>query len=196
VTRPLEHRCALIAGASQGLGLEIARTYLAAGASLMICARDARRLDQAFRALKTQAAAIGPAGDRQAVIALPADVSQAHEVRALVDQTLAEFGHLDVLVNCAAVIGPIGPLEEVDAHQWARSIEINLIGAALLTHAVLPHFKTRRRGKIIHVSGGGATQPLPALSAYAASKAGLVRMVETLAEETRASTSMPWRPAR
>ena len=185
MTRLLENHCAIITGASQGLGLAIARSYLAAGASLMICARDARQLDQAFRALKALVASAGHPSARQAVIALPADVSQPRDVAALVDQTLAEFGRLDVLVNSAAVAGPIGPIEAVDWQQWVRTIEINLIGAALLSHAVLPHFKRVRRGKLIHLSGGGATQPLPMLSAYAASKAGLVRLVETLAEEAR-----------
>jgi 3-oxoacyl-[acyl-carrier protein] reductase len=82
--------------------------------------------------------------------------------------------------------GPIGPLEELDWLQWQRTIEINLMGAVWLSRAALPHFKRISRGKIIQLSGGGATQPTPMLSAYAASKAAVVRFVETLAHETRA----------
>ncbi len=184
MTRALEHRCAIVTGASRGLGFEIARTFLAAGASLMICARDAGRLDQAFCALKALAPSAG-SGSAPSLVALPADVSRPRDVTAVVEQTVAEFGRIDVLVNSAGVAGPIGPLEQLDPQHWSRAIEINLIGAALLSHAVLPHFKRARYGKLIHMSGGGATQPLPMLSAYAASKAGLVRLVETLAAETR-----------
>jgi NAD(P)-dependent dehydrogenase (short-subunit alcohol dehydrogenase family) len=109
------------------------------------------------------------------------------DVTALVDRALAEFGRVDVVVNNAGVAGPIGALEDLDWTQWMRTIEINLMGAVWLSRAVLPHFKRAGRGKIIQLSGGGATKPMPRLSAYAASKAAVVRFVETLAEEVR-----PW----
>jgi NAD(P)-dependent dehydrogenase (short-subunit alcohol dehydrogenase family) len=125
-----------------------------------------------------------PAG--QSIIAIPADVSQVRDATALVDRALTEFGRLDVIVNNAGIAGPIGPLEELDWAQWQRTIEINLMGAVWLSRAALPHFKRMRRGKIIQLSGGGATQPTPMLSAYAASKAAVVRFIETLAHETRA----------
>jgi NAD(P)-dependent dehydrogenase (short-subunit alcohol dehydrogenase family) len=181
MSQPLAERCAIVTGASRGLGFEIAKSYLAAGANLMICARDARLLDQAFRELQR----LTPEG--QLVIALPADVSQVRDVTALVDRALAEFGRVDVVVNNAGVAGPIGALEDLDWTQWMRTIEINLMGAVWLSRAVLPHFKRAGRGKIIQLSGGGATKPMPRLSAYAASKAAVVRFVETLAEEVR-----PW----
>ena len=107
------------------------------------------------------------------------------EVQALVDAALSQFGCLDILVNNAGVAGPCGTLETIDWQEWTRAIEINLLGSVLPSRAVLPHFKKVRRGKIIQLSGGGATNPLPHLSAYAASKAAVVRFMETLAEETR-----------
>jgi NAD(P)-dependent dehydrogenase (short-subunit alcohol dehydrogenase family) len=76
-------------------------------------------------------------------------------------------------------------VEDVDWSEWLRAIEINVLGAVMLCRSVLPHFKSRGYGKIIQLSGGGATNPLPRLSAYAASKAAVVRFMETLAEETR-----------
>lgn len=179
MTRALEQHCAIVTGASQGLGYEIAKTYIGAGANLLICARDARVLDKAFGELK----ALMPAG--QSIIAIPADVSQVRDATALVDRALTEFGRLDVIVNNAGVAGPIGPLEELDCVEWQRTVEINLMGAVWLSRAALPHFKRIRRGKIIQLSGGGATQPTPMLSAYAASKAAVVRFIETLAQETR-----------
>jgi NAD(P)-dependent dehydrogenase (short-subunit alcohol dehydrogenase family) len=180
MTDALEQHCAIVTGASQGLGFEIAKTYIGAGANLLICARDARVLDKAFGELRQ----LVPTG--QSIIAIPADVSQVRDATALVDRALTEFGRLDVIVSNAGVAGPIGPLEELDWVQWQRTVEINLMGAVWLSRAALPHFKRIRRGKIIQLSGGGATQPTPMLSAYAASKAAVVRFVETLAQETRA----------
>jgi len=74
----------------------------------------------------------------------------------------------------------------VDWAEWVQAIEVNLLGSILLCRELLPHFKKNRYGKIIQLSGGGATNPLPRLSAYAASKAAIVRFAETLAEEVRA----------
>jgi NAD(P)-dependent dehydrogenase (short-subunit alcohol dehydrogenase family) len=162
-----------------GLGFEIAKKYLEAGASLMICARNEMLLDKAALALRPLA------GTGQSLLALPADISKLADVTALVGAALREFGHLDVLVNNAGVAGPCGAIENVDLKEWFRAIEINLLGCVLLSRAVLPHFKKAARGKIIQLSGGGATSPLPGLSAYAASKAAVIRFVETLAEETR-----------
>jgi 3-oxoacyl-[acyl-carrier protein] reductase len=180
MSHALEQHCAIVTGASQGLGYEIAKTYIGAGANLLICARDARILDKAFGELKQ----LVPAA--QSIIAIPADVSQVRDATALVDRALTEFGRLDVIISNAGIAGPIGPLEELDWAQWQRTIEINLMGAVWLSRAALPHFKRMRRGKIIQLSGGGATQPTPMLSAYAASKAAVVRFIETLAQETRA----------
>jgi NAD(P)-dependent dehydrogenase (short-subunit alcohol dehydrogenase family) len=83
------------------------------------------------------------------------------------------------------VYGPKGPIEQVDWLEWVRAIEINLLGSVLVARAVLPHLKRRGYGKLIQLSGGGATAPLPNLSAYAASKAAIVRFMETIAHEVR-----------
>jgi NAD(P)-dependent dehydrogenase (short-subunit alcohol dehydrogenase family) len=179
MAKVLENRCAIISGASQGLGFEIAKKYLEAGASLMICARNREALDQSALELRKLA------GPGQSVVAQRADVSKPMDVARLVDDAFREFGRLDILVNNAGVAGPVGALESVDWQDWIRTIEINLLGSVLLSRAVVPHFKRAKRGKIIQLSGGGATAPLPNLSAYAASKAAVVRFVETLAEETR-----------
>lgn len=179
MNRALENRCAIITGASRGLGAEIAKKYLEAGASVMICARHGADLDKSLAKLKSFA------GPGQSVIARAADISQSRDVTALVDEALHEFGHLDILVNNAAVAGPIGSIDSVDWHEWLRAIEINLLGTVLLCRAILPHFRQAGRGKIVQLSGGGATGPLPYLSAYASSKTAVIRFVETLAEETR-----------
>jgi NAD(P)-dependent dehydrogenase (short-subunit alcohol dehydrogenase family) len=176
---PLQHKVAVVTGASHGLGFEISRKYLEAGANLMICARDEQPLDAARQRLASAA------GDGQVILAVAADVSREADVARVVDATLRQFGRVDILVNNAGVYGPKGPVEEVDWAQWVRAIEINLLGAVLTCRAVLPHFKAVGGGKIIQLSGGGATKPLPMISAYAASKAAVIRFIETLAEEVR-----------
>lgn len=175
----LTGRAALVTGANRGLGLEIARAFVAAGGSVMLCARDAGPLEVAG----CQMAAL--AGKGQSVIWLTCDVTDATQIFSVVQQSIQEFGGLQILVNNAGVYGPFGPIENVDLSEWARAVEINLLGSVLPTRAVLPHFKASGYGKIIQISGGGATNPLPGISAYAASKAAVVRFAETVAEECK-----------
>lgn len=179
MTYSLAGRAAIITGASQGLGLEIARAYVAAGASVLLCARDAAALETA------RAELAGLAGPGQTVLAQAADVARGEDVERLAAVALQSFPRLHILVNNAGVYGPKGPIELVDWDAWVEAIQINLLGSVLLCRAVLPHFKAQRYGKIIQLSGGGATNPLPRISAYAASKAAVVRFAETLAEELR-----------
>jgi NAD(P)-dependent dehydrogenase (short-subunit alcohol dehydrogenase family) len=169
----LEGRAALITGASQGLGREIARAYLLEGARVVICARSPDSLDAALDELSL----LGEVSARVADVASPEDVD------GLMEFALQRLGSLDVLVNNAGIYGPKGPIEDVDWRAWCRALEINLHGSVLPARAALPHLRRSQRGKIVQLSGGGATAPLPFLSAYAASKAAVVRVMETLAVE-------------
>ena len=173
----LAGRVALITGANQGLGLAIARAYVDAGASVLLCARNAGLLDT-VRA--TLAAVARPS---QRVIAMPCDVSSRTDVERVASAALDAFPQVHVLVNNAGIYGPMGLIEDVDWDAWVQAIEINLFGSILMCRALLPHFKARQYGKIIQLSGGGATNPLPRVSAYAASKAAIVRFAESLALE-------------
>lgn len=179
MSKPLEGRAALITGASQGLGAAIAAAYIDAGASVMLCARDAVLLES-VRVTLTQRA-----GDPARVRAMPADVADAAAVEALVQATISAYGQVHVLVNNAGVYGPLGRLEDVDWLAWVDAVRINLLGSVLPCRALIPHFRQHRYGKVVQLSGGGATGPLPRISAYAASKAAVVRFAETLAEELR-----------
>jgi NAD(P)-dependent dehydrogenase (short-subunit alcohol dehydrogenase family) len=178
-SQPLAARAALITGANRGLGLEIARGFVAAGASVMLCARDPRQLEATGRALTD----IARAG--QIVRWEPADVTDSSQIEVLVRQCADELGGLHILVNNAGVYGPFGAIEDVDWDEWVRAVEINLYGSVIPVRAVLPHFKRQGYGKIIQLSGGGATNPLPRISAYAASKAAIVRFAETVAVECK-----------
>ena len=173
----LEGRHAIVTGASMGLGAEIARHFVDEGASVLVCARSERSLAGTCEELKRR---MRPA---QALRAVRCDVSDARQVDRMVEEALAAFGKIDVLVNNAGVYGPLGRLEEVSWTDWVSAIEINLLGTVYPCRAVLPHFRARRYGKIINLSGGGATNALPRVSAYAASKAAVVLFTETLALE-------------
>ena len=175
----LAGRSALITGANQGLGLAIARAFVEAGANVVLCARDAVLLEKA----RAEVAAL--ARDGLQVIAQPADVSNRGDVERLAAIAFGTFPNLQILVNNAGIYGPMGPSEEVDWDAWVRAMEINVFGSILMCRALVPHFKQQRYGKIIQLSGGGATNPLPRLSAYAASKAAIVRFAESLALEVK-----------
>ena len=176
----LRGRTALISGGSQGLGLEIARSYLREGVSgVCICGRDAASLEAAAAELRELAT------EDQQILAEVADVSRAQDVERLVAAALGGLGGVTILVNNAGVYGPKGPVEENDWSDWMRAVEINLYGSVLPVRALAGHFAKRGYGKIVQLSGGGATGPLPGLSAYAASKAAVVRFAETVAIELR-----------
>jgi NAD(P)-dependent dehydrogenase (short-subunit alcohol dehydrogenase family) len=175
----LAGRGIVITGASQGLGRVIAEACVQEGAHVLLCARDANLLEQTRVELATQASA------GQEVIAQPADIRDREDVHRLFETAASKLPQVDGLVNNAGVYGPMGLLEEVPVEEWWRAVETNLLGVMLACREVLPIFRRQGHGKIVILSGGGATAPLPRISAYAASKAAVVRLAETLAEETR-----------
>jgi NAD(P)-dependent dehydrogenase (short-subunit alcohol dehydrogenase family) len=179
VDRSLTGRRALITGASQGLGLAIANAYVEVGASVMLCARDEALLMRA----RDEVASRGREGQR--VVSRPADVSRSDDVTGLVEETLTSLGGLEILVNNAGVYGPMGAIDEVAWDEWLRAMDININGSVLPLRAVLPHFRRQRYGKVIQLSGGGATNPLPRITAYAASKAAIVRLAESVALDVK-----------
>jgi 3-oxoacyl-[acyl-carrier protein] reductase len=174
----LEKRNALITGGSQGLGKVIAEHFLREGANVVICARNAKELC----ATRDELAAKYPA---RKVLAHTCDVANETQVNELVAFARQGLGSLEALVLNAGIYGPMGPTESVSLEEWRRALDINLFGVLLPCRAVIPHFKKAGAGKIVVLSGGGATNPLPNISAYAASKAAVVRLMETLAEELR-----------
>ena len=175
----LRNRGAIITGASQGLGRVIAQRFVEEGANVLLCARD----EQMLASVTAELQSVASTGQR--VIARRCDVSSNEEVDAMFRDYDSELEPLSILVNNAGIYGPKGPTEEVDLDKWQRCIEINLYGTLIPCRYAITRFKKFGGGKIINLSGGGATSPLPNLSAYAASKAAVVRLTETLAEEFR-----------
>ncbi len=169
---------ALITGGSQGLGRAIAEHFLQEGANVALCARNAAELAATQAILARQYPS-------QKIIAMGCDVADETQVLDFVETAAAALGGIQVLVNNAGIYGPMGPTESIDIVEWKRALEINLYGVLFPCRAAIPHLKRKGSGKIIVISGGGATNPLPNISAYAASKAAAVRLMETLAEELR-----------
>lgn len=175
----LKGRAAIITGANQGLGEAIAAEFVRQGADVFICARDKRKLSLAHEKLKNLGAKSQKTG------CMVADISKEGDVKKLIKTAGAKFKRIDILVNNAGIYGPKGPLETMNSSDWLKAIQINLLGVFYCCKHVLPVMKKNRYGKIINLSGGGATTPFPFFSAYAAAKAGVVRLTETLAEECK-----------
>jgi NAD(P)-dependent dehydrogenase (short-subunit alcohol dehydrogenase family) len=176
MARRLQDRVALITGGGRGIGRATALAFAGEGARLVLAARSAGQLEDSAAGCREKGAA---------VVTVPTGVARWDQVQHLVATALKEFGQIDVLVNSAGVYGPIGPITQVDLAAWIEGINVNLLGPFFLCRALLPHMQQRRQGKIILLGGGGATTPLPNFSSYAASKAGLARLADTLAEEQK-----------
>lgn len=171
----LQGRVVVVSGANRGLGLAIAEACAREGAGVLMGARDQAELEKAAVQVRAQATA--------KIVAQALDVSQQASVRAFAETAQAQFGGVDALVNNAGVYGPMGPLADLEWDAWEEAIRINLFGAMHMCRAFIPLLRKSKRGKIVNLSGGAATQGMHGLSSYGASKAALVRVTETLALE-------------
>ena len=174
----LKGRTAFITGGSRGLGEAIAQGFLEAGANVAICARSAKELDQTEQRLSEKFSG-------QRVKAFTLDVTDLSAVKECLAAVLKGFGDLHVLVNNAGVYGPMGSLWLTSAEEWDAALRINIQGSLYPIRAVIPYFLKKGYGKIIQISGGGATSPLPRITAYAASKAAIVRLAESVAQDLK-----------
>lgn len=169
----------LITGASQGLGFELAKHFIKKRFDVVICSRNKKQLMIAENLIKIHKK------KNQKLYSFVIDVSKEHQCRNLIKQTINKLGGLDILINNAGIYGPIGALEKVNWRKWKETLNINLFGSILLIKLVLNIFKKQNYGKIIQLSGGGATSPMPFFSAYATSKVGVVRFCESISKELK-----------
>jgi len=167
-------RTVLITGASSGIGAAAASAFAAASARLVLAARSAEPIERLAAALPGRH------------LAVPADVSDRDQCRALVARAEAHFGQVDILINNAGV-GLAGPVATLSPADVERAIAVDLLGPLHLIQAVVPGMRERRFGQIINVSTVLAEQPLPYLGGYAAAKAALERVSEALRMELRGS---------
>jgi NAD(P)-dependent dehydrogenase (short-subunit alcohol dehydrogenase family) len=172
----IRDKSVLITGAGRGIGKRLALGFAEAGARVGLLARSRAELNLAKLEIEQ-------AGGN--ALQLLADVCDLEQLSAAVDRMRVVFGGLDILIAAAGVQGPVGPLHTTPVKAWKDTIETNLIGAVNSCRAVLPCMMEKRSGKIVLLVGSGAAQSRPNFTAYAASKAGLARLAECLAEEVR-----------
>ena len=172
----LESRIAIVTGASQGIGKAIAVAFGAEGAKVTATARTTA----AIESVCAEIVAGGSEG-----LAITADVSDESALQRIVDETLDRFGRIDILVNNAAIIHPKIDLVDFDPQLWRRVIDVNLIGAALLTQLVLPSMISNRYGKIINIASIGGRKGARGRTAYRVTKAGLISLTESVAAEVK-----------
>jgi 3-oxoacyl-[acyl-carrier protein] reductase len=171
----LQGKTALISGAGRGIGRGIALAFAEQGCDIAAAARSADEVNATVDAVKR-------CGRR--ALALIADVSNEHDVRAMADEALNAFGHIDILVNNAGYAS-FKPFAELSLEEWRRTIDVNLTGVFLCTKAVLPSMIKRSNGRIINISSVAGLKPLIDQSAYCASKHGLNGLTKVLAMELR-----------
>ena len=167
----LSSKTVLITGASLGIGEAAAKTFVQAGANVMLTARNSDKLESIKRNL----------GDRTEYFA--GDISDPNIVSRLVDFCYAHFGTIDILINNAGIIQPIGLIHEIKSEEWSSVIDTNLKSIFYTTNSVLPKMLKNGEGTILNVSSGAAHNPLTGWSHYCASKAGAAMLTQCLHTE-------------
>jgi NAD(P)-dependent dehydrogenase (short-subunit alcohol dehydrogenase family) len=165
-----------VTGGGRGIGRAIALSLADAGARVAVIARSAGELGETVRLIEQKS---GTAK------AFPADVTEAAALAPIFVEIERSLGPVDVLVNNAGILGPLGPFVQADAEQWWCALEVNLRGPVVCAHAVLPGMAARRRGRIVNVARGAGDMAISYFSAYVASKTALIRFTECLAAEMR-----------
>lgn len=170
----LDGRVAIVTGAGRGIGRAIATAYAREGGKLALAARSESELQEVV-------AAVSDIGAE--AVAIPTDVTKQADAEQLAKMALDRFGQIDILVNNAGISGPIGPLQGNDVDDWVNTVTVNLTGTFLVCRAVIPAMLAESGGRIINLSGAGATNAWSNMSAYCSSKAAVVRLTEVLAQE-------------
>ena len=185
----VDGKVAIVTGGGRGIGRAIALTLAEAGADITVVARTEEQVEETTEEIRK----LG-----RKVLAIPADVSQEDQVKKVVEQTISQFGKIDILINNAGIIvrKPIAllPGEKTSVYggtkskahtleDWQKVMDVNLTSAFLFTQAVGPDMMKQRKGKVINTSSTAADEGLPGISAYSASKAGLSTFTRCLASE-------------
>ncbi len=170
----LKDKIAIVGGASMGIGYGIARTLALEGARVVITARREKGLQEAAQTL-------GQATDAQ-ILPIVADCRRAEDCARVVEQTVAAFGGVDVLVNNDGA-PPLGTLVEFDDVAWAKAVEQNLMYVVRMTRAVVPHMQARGGGGILNITAISAIQPIAGFGLSVATWGGVIGYAKTLSLE-------------
>ena len=172
--KPHSGRVALVTGAARGIGAAIAIALAQRGIVPVLLVRDVLAASATKQAVTALGVTCG---------VLQADVADAAQVRQALAQLMHDYGRLDVLVNNAGQIDPIGRIADTDPAAWVRAIEVNLLGPYLLIQAALPALLASPQAAVVNLSTGAAHTPREGWSAYCSSKAGLCMLTRSLAHE-------------
>ncbi|MFA4848378.1 MAG: SDR family oxidoreductase [Methanoregula sp.] len=167
----------VITGATRGLGRLVAEKFWLAGDDLVLIARHEPELKKIADDLL-----ISRQRDQQ-IHFFAADLSNLIQIPTLIDTIQRIAGNPDILINNAAIQGPIGPLHVNNWTDWQDCLNVCLLAPVQFCRGFLPSMIAKRYGRIVNISGGGATAPRPNFSSYATAKCGIVRFSETLAQE-------------
>ena len=167
----LEGKTAIITGASKGIGKAIAQALADAGAKVVVSSRKQE-------AVEVVAAEIG-----EQALAVAANAGSTEDLQHLVDQTLDQFGGIDIVVNNAAANPVFGPVEDTEAWAYDKIMEVNVKGPFELCKLALPIMKERGGGAILNISSVGGLSPEHQLGIYSVSKAALISLTELMARE-------------
>jgi 3-oxoacyl-[acyl-carrier protein] reductase len=170
----LKNQVALVTGAGRGIGRAAALALAQAGAAVVLAARSADEIHSLADEIKHH---------KGRALAIPTDVSDIAQVDYLLVLTLRAFGRIDILVNNAALVQPLGYVWQTSPVAWQKLMAVNVVGPYLCARAVLPQMLERGSGRIINVSSAAAEINLEGGSAYCASKAALERFSAILAAE-------------
>lgn len=170
----LEGRAAIVAAASKGMGRACARALAAEGARVAICSRSADELRKAAEAIRVETGA--------EVLAIPADVGKAEEIRALVARTVEAFGGVDILVTNSGGPPP-GLFGQFDDADFQAAFETNLLSVVRMVREVLPHMRRRRWGRIVNIQSTSIKQPIDGLLLSNAIRPGVQGLVRSLVNE-------------
>jgi len=176
VINSLKGEVALVTGGRRGIGRAIALAFAKGGADVCIC--DIVTQDGKLEGVAKEIEDLG-----QRSLALGTDISQKVEVENMVVRVIAEFGKIDVLVNCAGIWIPGQTLVECDEDNWDKVMKTNLRGTYFCCQAAIREMVNRRRGNIINIASDLGINPVPGIGAYAVSKAGIIMLTKQLALE-------------
>jgi NAD(P)-dependent dehydrogenase (short-subunit alcohol dehydrogenase family) len=173
----LAGRVILITGAGGGLGRALAVESARAGASVILSGRNAAKLDRVYDEIEK----LG--GPQPAIAALDLAAATAADYDNLAKTIDDEFGKLDGLVHCAALLGDRTPLEQYDVPTWCKVLHVNLTAPFILTQVLLPNLRKSADASVIFVSSGVVTNQRPYWGAYAVAKSGLESVRSMLSQE-------------
>ena len=174
----LRNHNVVITGGTSGLGLVTAEMFIKFGASVVICGTNQEKLDKTLIRLEQLTT------KDQKIFTYQADVSNENNVKDFIEYSIEKLGNINTLINNAGIYGPKGLVETICSDDWVRTMNNNMFSVFYTCKYVLPHMKERGSGNIINLSGGGE-KPFPRFSAYATSKASVVKFTEIIAEEIK-----------